>query len=295
MGPDHDEAEDGDVERCRDGSATEAAGAFKVKHSSHEGLNFSVHVVGLEGGEDYLSRLALGRLARAQLEREPKRQARPLLVKEVAALEEILRDESVDEVDRYATGVFLFNVYSRSRWSDIRAVCGFVADLDRSAGCSGYLEFSTRSHKTSRLVARQGLVMPLVCPAWGITSSPWGLQVGRAGSAGASGSGTPAARPARLRLVRKVSHLDRSHDLVAGTPGQSGGGGRIAMSRPTASRPRCCRCARRSGSTKTCAASSGTTARGSTRRRPIPQPAISSFAGIGRGHPKGQSRFFPAG
>ena len=31
MGPDHDEAEDGDVESCRDGSATEAAGAFKVK------------------------------------------------------------------------------------------------------------------------------------------------------------------------------------------------------------------------------------------------------------------------
>ena len=162
-----------------------------------EGLNFAVHVVGLEGKEGYLSRLALGRLARAQLEREPKRQARPLLVKEVAALEEILRDESVDEVDRYAAGVFLFNVYSRSRWSDIRAVGGFVADLDRAAGCSGYLEFSTRSHKTSRLVARQGLVMPLVSPAWGITSSPWGLdfisvarqvglELGRPGRAGAA-------------------------------------------------------------------------------------------------------------
>ena len=140
-----------------------------------EGLNFAVYVMGFEGEDGFISRLAKGRMARAQLSRKPKKQARPLLVKEVAALEAILQDEAVNMVDRYAAGVFLFNLYSRSRWSDIRAVGSFVADIDLSHGCHGYLEFSTRSHKTSRLVARQGLVMPLVSPSWGISDRPWGL------------------------------------------------------------------------------------------------------------------------
>ena len=34
----------------------------------------------------------------------------------------------------------------------------------------------TRSHKTSRLVAKGGLAMPLVAPVWGVTSPPWGLM-----------------------------------------------------------------------------------------------------------------------
>ena len=42
--------------------------------------------------------------------------------------------------------------------------------------CSGYLEFKTRSHKTARLVQRQGLSMPLVAPAWGVGSTPWAIE-----------------------------------------------------------------------------------------------------------------------
>ena len=40
----------------------------------------------------------------------------------------------------------------------------------------GYLEFKTRSHKTARLVQRQGLSMPLVAPAWGVGSTPWAIE-----------------------------------------------------------------------------------------------------------------------
>ena len=188
-----------------------------------EGLNFAVHVVGLEAEDGFVSRLASGRLARVQLNRRPKRQARPLLVKEVAALETILRDVTVNVIDRYAAGVFLFNLYSRSRWSDIKAVESFVADLDLSHGCSGYLEFSTRNHKTARLVARQGLVMPLVSPSWGVTERPWALDfMAVAKEVGLDPARTGRGRSCLLRGVgvgHQVGHLLRGVCVAAGSPG----------------------------------------------------------------------------
>ena len=38
------------------------------------------------------------------------------------------------------------------------------------------LEYKTRSHKTARLVQRQGLSMPLVAPAWGVGNTPWAIE-----------------------------------------------------------------------------------------------------------------------
>ena len=41
---------------------------------------------------------------------------------------------------------------------------------------TGYLEYKTRSHKTARLVQRQGLSMPLVAPVRGVGKTPWVLE-----------------------------------------------------------------------------------------------------------------------
>ena len=41
---------------------------------------------------------------------------------------------------------------------------------------TGYLEYKTRSHKTARLVQKQGLSMPLVAPVWGVGKTPWALE-----------------------------------------------------------------------------------------------------------------------
>ena len=49
---------------------------------------------------------------------------------------------------------------------DVREVNGHI---------SGYLECRTRSHKTSRQIAKAGLAMPLVAPVWGLLTPPWGL------------------------------------------------------------------------------------------------------------------------
>ena len=111
----------------------------------------------------------------ADLNRREKKQARGTII-EVESLERMLNDEKEELADRYAAGSFLFCLYSRSRLSDLRKVRGFMKDVSESNGAIyGYIECRTRSHKTSRLVAHQGLAMPLIAPVWGLLA-PWGLN-----------------------------------------------------------------------------------------------------------------------
>eukprot|EP00435_Cladocopium_sp_Y103_P049235 s2261_g14.t1 len=71
----------------------------------------------------------------------------------------------------------LFCLYSRSRLSDLKKLRGYCKDVSEHNGTiAGYLEFRTRSHKTARLVARQGIAMPLVAPVWGLLWLPWGVN-----------------------------------------------------------------------------------------------------------------------
>ena len=68
-------------------------------------------------------------------------------------------------------------MFSRSRWSDLRCVYGYAADILEVEGkIAGYLEYRTRSHKTARLVQKQGLSMPLVASVWGVGKTPWVLE-----------------------------------------------------------------------------------------------------------------------
>lgn len=144
-----------------------------------EALNFCKHVVGIAVSletDDLISAKVRRLIEVSDAMRPEKNQARVLTVREVEHLEFYLSDERLDLFDRYASGCMLFCLYSRSRWSDIRKIYSFLADIDEKEGrISGYLECKTRSHKTSRLVAKGGLAMPLVAPIWGVTFPPWGL------------------------------------------------------------------------------------------------------------------------
>ena len=145
-----------------------------------EALNFCKHVVGIDVSfdtENLISAKIHRMIEASDAMRKEKSQARVLTVKEVEHLELYLADERCTLTDRFASGCMLFCLYSRSRWSDIRKIYSFYADIDEKEGkISGYLECKTRSHKTSRLVAKGGLAMPLVAPVWGVTSPPWGLM-----------------------------------------------------------------------------------------------------------------------
>lgn len=114
-----------------------------------ETVNFLIHVMGVDSQQN--------------LARDPLLQG----------LEEALAGHSLNKIDRYAVGVFLFQVYSRARVSDIRSITKFDVDM---IGSQGYLEARTTDHKNRRKGAGLGLSLCLVAPASGLGKKPWALS-----------------------------------------------------------------------------------------------------------------------
>lgn len=164
-------------------SLHEANRAASVFHGFVEALSFCEHVLGIQvsfEGQPLITHKVQRILEIKDFERKEKTQARLLTVSEVEFLEVSMVNEKLELVDRVACGCILFCLYSRSRWSDLKRVYGFVQDVvEKDGRISGYIECRTRSHKTARLVSRSGAAMPLVAPVWGVTSPPWGLALAR--------------------------------------------------------------------------------------------------------------------
>ena len=131
-----------------------------------EAVNFGTYVLWLPVSDPsvpIVSNFVKGILDKKALARPRRKQARPLTVSEVIYLESVLRNSSIDLVDRFAAGAFLFALFGRCRWSDLRHVNNFFLDTNEVDGRTiGYMEFTTFSHKTAAQVARHGLP----CPWW---------------------------------------------------------------------------------------------------------------------------------
>lgn len=145
-----------------------------------EAAHFAVHVLGLplkSPNKPLVTAFTKGVLDKTSINRPEKRQARDLRVCEIVSLEELLKGSKADPFDRFAAGAFLFAIYGRCRWSDLKQVFQCEFDVDTSEGkVVGFLGFSTFSHKTAAQVARHGLPLPLVAPIWGLTRPPWALE-----------------------------------------------------------------------------------------------------------------------
>ena len=142
-----------------------------------EAVNFCEKVLNIETVGTIITPKVMNLIELADARRKEKKQARVLSVKEVCCLESFLANEKNLVVDRFAAGCFLFALFSRSRWSDLRCVYGHISDiLEMEGKITGYLEYKTRSHKTARLVQKQGLSMPLVAPVWGVGKTSWALE-----------------------------------------------------------------------------------------------------------------------
>ena len=87
-----------------------------------EAVNFCEKVLNIPHVATAITPKAMNICELANSRRHEKRQARVLSVVEVASLEEFLSNERNLIVDRFAAGRFLFALYSRSRWSDLRCV-----------------------------------------------------------------------------------------------------------------------------------------------------------------------------
>ena len=88
---------------------------------------------------------------------------------EVRFLEECVGNAELHVVDRFAAGVFLFQIFSRNRWSDIRHVRSLEFDfLEIGPEICGFLEGRAREVKQSNKKKKLSLFMPLVAPVRGV-------------------------------------------------------------------------------------------------------------------------------
>ena len=126
-----------------EGASPSAANSFI------EAIRFCDKVLNIQGLSDTKSPKGLNLSELANSNRREKRQARTLTVQEVKSLESFMADEKNVMIDRFACGCFLFALFSRSRWSDLRCVYGFASDIIEIDGkIAGYLEYKTRSHNS---------------------------------------------------------------------------------------------------------------------------------------------------
>lgn len=141
-----------------------------------ESFKFAHHVMGIEIGLDILNDPQVaGRVKRMAVDRPEVNQARPLLCSEVEMMERFMVT-STSVLDVYIVGCWLFALYARARWSDIRYI--HKAHLDRPVPLTegqviGFFECTTKYHKTSTSMERKARFMPLVCPLLGITGVDW--------------------------------------------------------------------------------------------------------------------------
>ena len=96
--------------------------------------------------------------------------ADPFLVSEVVTFHQMLESEDKHILDRLAAGNVLVMVYGRCRASDLAYIKTVKLDFNES---SGYLEFGTQHHKTSRKAALKTKLLPIVIPVIGITGQNW--------------------------------------------------------------------------------------------------------------------------
>ena len=152
-------------------------------HTAYKGfaevLKFMKHVVGLDCDlTAFDSAWVSGIIRTAQQERPLRRQSATLNVKTLQFLEAYLCNERHALVDRYAAGVFLFAIYSRARFGDLRKIARVL--FDEATGVNetslGFIEMHSESHKMRATGNRLGAHLPLIAPIKGLSEIAWGLE-----------------------------------------------------------------------------------------------------------------------
>ncbi|CAL1169286.1 unnamed protein product [Cladocopium goreaui] len=97
-------------------------------------------------------------------------QAQTLTVQQVRILHSVLESANSDKFDRAAAGFLLTALYGRCRVSDLIFLDSIKHDHSDS---DGFLELFTAVHKTGRSAAKKATLLPILCPAIGVTGSNW--------------------------------------------------------------------------------------------------------------------------
>ena len=140
-------------------------------NSFKESLNFLGGVVGMDGAlQSAASPRVVGMCSRVLVSKKKLKQAKPLTVKMVMALERLV-EEASDPIDRILSGHMLFILYSRSRWSDVQAIESL--EFDASSESSGFLEARTYYVKTANTTDKRRTFLPIVAITDGLCNSNW--------------------------------------------------------------------------------------------------------------------------
>ena len=132
---------------------------------------YAWHVFGFSGFESICASRRLKGLAEIMHSaKTPLKQALVLTVSQVKFLHEKLLDQTCNCVDRAIVAYLLIAFYGRCRHSDLQNVEEVVLDFGSEGG---FMEVTTRTHKTARTVTQKSKLLPIVLPAVGITGCEW--------------------------------------------------------------------------------------------------------------------------
>ena len=139
--------------------------------SFREALRFCHYFLGLDGAIDACESPRVRGVADMMLTGgKAWTPADPFSVSEVLHFHQLLESEDKHVLDRLAAGNVLVMIYGRCRASDLAYIKTVKLDFDEG---SGYLEFGTQHHKTSRKASLKMKLLPIVLPVIGITGGNW--------------------------------------------------------------------------------------------------------------------------
>jgi hypothetical protein len=140
-----------------------------------EVLKFEKHVVGLSALD---SAWVSGIIRAAQQQKPLRKQSTTLNVNTLQFLEMYLCNLAFALIDRFAAGVFLFAIYSRARYGDLRRIAKIIIDevSESNESSLGFIEMLSESHKMRATGNRLGAHLPLIAPTKGLSEIAWGRE-----------------------------------------------------------------------------------------------------------------------
>eukprot|EP00435_Cladocopium_sp_Y103_P005013 s4862_g1.t1 len=153
------------------GSLQELGAAPTRANSFLSACNYARYIFGFNSWDAICTSRRLRGLADVlYIAKKPLSQAKVLTVNQVRWLHQMLTSESTHPVDRSFVGYILTALYGRCRHSDLAMVETIDCDFDCQGG---FIEVSTKTHKTSRHASQKTVLLPIVIPAIGVEGGEW--------------------------------------------------------------------------------------------------------------------------
>ena len=142
-----------------------------------QAVRFAWFILQLDGAEQCIaSRRILGQAEIQLAGKKETRQARPLTIHEVRVIHKLAADPDQNLVTRLMCVHLLLMLYCRCRNSDVAHVQSVMHDSvgdNKQSSCDGFIQLSTRHHKSSRSAKSKSLLLPIVGSGVSVGTYNW--------------------------------------------------------------------------------------------------------------------------